>query len=123
MAESVVTIDKPSLDGRTSGGKFTKGHRISVGNKGNRTMTRAKELHRVLYNAVGTASLKKIIEKMIEQAKKGDKDARKECFDRLWGKAQQNLVIGGNQELPPIRLEIVRDDRPAAITVDSEVID
>lgn len=104
---------EPSQVGRSPKGKFAKGNKCSVGNKGNTMHDKAKELHEVLYAAVGTKNLKKIIKKMIEQAEEGDKDARKELFERLWGKAKQSIEVGGVQELPPIRIVIVKDDKDA----------
>ena len=123
----VKAEDKPSQDGRTPKGKFVKGNKCSVGNKGNTMHDKAKALQRVLFDAVGTKSLGKIVKKMVEQAEAGDKDARKECFERLWGKAKQSIEHSGGSELPPITLMIVKEGNDLAAgsvkVIESEVID
>ncbi len=81
--------------GRTSEGKFGKGNRCSVGNKGN-TSEKAKALKTILLKAVTEKDIKAIAKKLVENAKKGDIHATKELFDRLWGRAIQEVDLGDN---------------------------
>jgi hypothetical protein len=86
---------EPSIDGkhgRDSSGKFVKGNKVAVGNQGPRNQT-AKELKKVLAKTITDDDIKKIVKKCIQQAKKGNKDARKELFDRLWGRPRQGIDI------------------------------
>ena len=96
MAKKKKTKSKPravGADGRTNEGKFTKGNQCSVGNK-SRTSEKAKALKRVLLEAVTEKDIKVIAKKMLSQAKSGDQYARKELFDRLWGRAIQEVDLG-----------------------------
>lgn len=89
---------KPSSSdssGRDIQGRFTKGNRNSVGNVG-KSSEHAKALKKALVAAVTEDDIKEILAKMITQAKDGDNYARKELFDRLWGRAIQEVDIGEN---------------------------
>lgn len=89
---------KPRADGsvgRKSNGQFAKGHTYSVGNKSH-TNEKAKELKAALFSAVTEKDIKAICKKMLSQAKNGDTHARKELFDRLWGRAIQEVDLGEN---------------------------
>lgn len=91
---------QPSIDGklgRDNSGQFVKGHRISIGNKGP-TNQKAKELKKLFAECVTPDAMKKICKKCIAQAKNGNKDARKEIFDRLWGKPIQGVEVGMEDE-------------------------
>ena len=81
-----------STDGRNTEGKFIKGNQCSVGNasSGDR---RAKELKKALYDAITAEDIKEIIDKLKEKAKAGDTTAAKEIFDRLWGRAKQEIDV------------------------------
>ncbi len=79
--------------GRNNKGQFGKGNKCSVGNVG-QSSEQAKELKKVLIAAVTEKDIKAIVRKMISQAKKGDNYARKELFDRLWGRAIQEVDLG-----------------------------
>ncbi len=81
--------------GRDNNGYFAKGNKIGVGNTG-RSSEHARELKRALIEAVTEKDIKAILKKMITQAKAGDNYARKELFDRLWGRAIQEVDIGDN---------------------------
>jgi len=81
--------------GRDSKGRFGTGNRLSVGNKGN-TSEKAKVLKTILLKTITENDIKAIVKKMVEQSKKGDDRARKELFDRLWGKALQEVDLGDN---------------------------
>jgi hypothetical protein len=48
--------------------------------------------------AKGRETLQEIVRKMIEDAANGDRDARRELFDRVDGKPQQQLTVDGDGE-------------------------
>lgn len=50
--------------------------------------------------AQGRDSLLNVVRKMIDDAEEGDKEARREFFDRLDGKAAQSLTVAGDAENP-----------------------
>lgn len=79
--------------GRDSKGHFIKGNKVSVGNIGP-SSEYAKQLKQVLLGQVKEKDIKAIVKKMIAQSKAGDDKARKELFDRLWGKAPQEVDLG-----------------------------
>ena len=83
-------------DGRNSKGQFQKGNTLSKGNSGGGNKEDAKKLKRTLIEAVSEKDIKLIVKKMVFQAKNGDAAARKELFDRLWGRAIQEVDIGDN---------------------------
>ena len=78
-------------DGRNSKGQFQKGNTLSKGNSGGGNKEDAKKLKRTLIEAVSEKDIKLIVKKMVFQAKNGDAAARKELFDRLWGRAKQEI--------------------------------
>ena len=82
------------IDGRTNKGKFAKGNQCSVGNSGGGNKEKAKALKRALIEAVTEKDIIAVLKKMLSQAKKGDAAARKELFDRLWGRAIQEVDLG-----------------------------
>ena len=87
---------KPSSNGRhgrNNKGQFAKGHKLSVGNKGH-VNEKARELKKALIEAVGEKDIKAISKKLIEKAKAGDIPATRELFDRLWGRAIQEVDLG-----------------------------
>ena len=81
-------------DGRNSNGQFKEGNILSRGNSGGGNKEKAKELKRALIDAVTEKDIIAILKKMLSQAKKGDAAARKELFDRLWGRAIQEVDLG-----------------------------
>ena len=83
-------------DGRNSKGQFQKGNTLSKGNSGGGNKEDAKKLKRTLIEAVSEKDIKLIVKKMVFQAKNGDAAARKELFDRLWGRAIQEVDLGEN---------------------------
>ena len=90
--------EKPSSNGqhgRNLNGQFAKGNQLGKGNLGN-TNLYARELKVALLSGVTEKDIKLIVKKMIKQAKAGDSNARKELFDRLWGRAIQEVDIGEN---------------------------
>ena len=92
------TKRKPSTngaDGRNSDGQFAKGNRLSVGNKSH-TNEKAIALKEAYINAITEDDIKKIVTEQISKAKKGNTIAAKEIFDRLWGRAKQEVELGEN---------------------------
>lgn len=81
--------------GRSSKGYFAKGNQIGLGNKG-KSSEKARELKKALLNAVTEEDIKVIVTKMISQAREGDTPSTKELFDRIWGKAKQEVDFGEN---------------------------
>jgi hypothetical protein len=45
--------------------------------------------------AMFIAEKKPIFERLIKDAKDGDPQARKELFERVWGKVKENIDLGG----------------------------
>ena len=82
-------------DGRSTKGKFVKGNQCAIGNKSH-TSEHAKALKIALLLAVTKKDIEAIGKKMISEAKKGNIPAAKELFDRLWGRAIQEVDIGDN---------------------------
>lgn len=80
-------------DGRNIKGQFEKGNSLSVGNKSH-TNEKAKALKKALLEAITEKDIKKIGKKLVSKAKGGDVPATKELFDRLWGRAIQEVDIG-----------------------------
>lgn len=85
--------------GRDKSGRFTKGNSLSKGNHNVEIIAKARELKKALINAVNDKDIEKIAKKLVYEAKKGNIPAIKELFDRLWGRAKQE--IEGNINLIP----------------------
>lgn len=95
-----VKKKKPRSNGKLGGGRnnkgqFLKGHKYSVGNLGN-TNLHARALKTALLEAVTEKDIEAIAKKLLSKAKAGDIQATKELFDRLWGRAIQEVDIGAN---------------------------
>ena len=80
--------------GRSSSGQFSKGNTIGKGSLGN-TNEPAKKLKQALIDSITAKDIKEIADEMISQAKSGDAQARKELFDRIWGRAPQSVEVSG----------------------------
>lgn len=81
--------------GRNNQGQFVNGNRCSVGNTSH-TNEKAKALKNALLEAITEEDIKKISDKLKEKAKTGDVPAAKELFDRIWGRAKQEVDLGEN---------------------------
>lgn len=84
---------KPSADGQTdrdNSGQFVNGNKAAVGNEKG-TDRSSKWLKKALYDAVTEKDVTEIAQKLVEKAKDGDVSATKELFDRLWGRAMQEI--------------------------------
>jgi len=53
--------------------------------------------------AKGRETLQEIVRKMLDDAAMGDRDARRELFDRVDGKPQQQVTVDGDGEGGAIR--------------------
>ena len=88
---------KPSTNGANAGrdnkGRFGKGNNIGKGNKGN-TNEKAKALKAILLETITENDIRYIAKKLAKKAKAGDVQATKELFDRLWGRAIQEVDLG-----------------------------
>lgn len=51
----------------------------------------------------GRDSLNIVVAKMLDDAEDGDREARRELFDRLDGKPKQTNVVQGDEEGGPVR--------------------
>ena len=84
---------EPSADGQTdrdNSGQFVNGNKAAVGNEKGTDRT-SKWLKKALYDTVTEKDVVAIAKKLVAKAKKGDIPATKELFDRLWGKAMQEI--------------------------------
>ena len=90
---------KPSSNGANAGrdnkGRFGKGNNIGKGNRGN-TNEKAKALKAILLKTITEEDIREIAKKLAKKAKNGDVQATKELFDRLWGRAIQEVDLGEN---------------------------
>ena len=84
-------------NGHDEKGRFTKGNE---GGPGNPYAKQAAELKAALYNAVTEQDIEEIAAKLIASAKRANIPAIKELFDRLWGKAPQDVNLGGQEDNP-----------------------
>jgi len=88
----------PSVStGRDNKGHFIKGNKVSVGNLG-KSSEHARQLKQILLATVKDEDVKAIVNKMITQAIAGDAKARSELFDRLWGRAPQEVDLGSTDD-------------------------
>jgi len=95
------------------GREKTGGRQKGVGNK------KKKALDAVLSEIMTYRDMLHVYGMMISQAKKGDKDARKELLNRLHGKAPMAVDININDTRPILRAPFA-GPRPRVIDVDVE---
>ncbi len=86
--------DAPLTNGRNGKGQFVNGNGAGKGHKASAAYEKAKQLKRVFAAAITDDAVKKIALSLVKSAKKGDVQAAKEIFDRLWGKAPQAIELG-----------------------------
>ena len=82
---------------RDEKGRFVKGHTQSIGNKGGGRLPKSREerYYRVTISTCTFADWRAIIEKAVDQAKRGDAVARKFLADYLVGVPTQDHTIRG----------------------------
>ena len=73
--------------GRDAKGRFVKGHRLSVGNKGGRPSRAVEENYlRILLKVMDEAGWEKVCRTWLSYAQAGDMQAIRELSNRLLGK-------------------------------------
>lgn len=96
---------------RDANGRFTKGHKLSVGNGGGRPKKSIEERYlRALSSRVSAADWKEIIDRAIADAKDGDYKARQWLSDYLIGKPVQSVDMAASGE---VILKVIRVERKA----------
>ena len=84
------------MSNRDSNGRFVKGHKASVGNKGGRPPKKREErFYEIALRACTFKDWRAIVKKAVEQAKGGDTAARKFLADYLMGPPAQRHEITG----------------------------
>ena len=84
---------------REANGRFAKGNQIGKGNNGGRPPKRREDrYYEIMMNACTFADWKAIGKKAVEQARGGDKDARKWLADYLIGPAPKKLDVTSGGE-------------------------
>ena len=78
---------------RDSKGQFVRGNKASKGIV-KKSDKKSRTLKNALIEAVTEKDIKAIAKKLISKAKKGEVIAIRELFDRLWGRAKQEVEIG-----------------------------
>lgn len=84
---------KPSSNGRNRRGQFTKKNKAAVGRKDKPVDVKTKKLKETYINAITENDIKEIVKGQVSKAKEGDTTAAKEIFDRLWGRAKQEIDV------------------------------
>ena len=102
-AKAAVKKRSPSGEKRSRRGTFVKGNPGGPGRpKGSSDKAEAHELKAALVAAVTTEDIAAITRALVEKAKKGNPYAAVVLFDRIWGKAPQDVNLGGNASAPII---------------------
>lgn len=90
---------------RDENGRFVKGH---SGNPNGGSAKKRSASYLAAFNKTLTIQdMKAIVAKAVEQAKAGDKDARRFVADYALGKPQQRVEVSGDGNAPLV-IEIVR---------------
>ena len=76
-----------------SDGRFVKGNKAAVGRADKPADQKAKRLKEAFIGAITEADIKAIVAGQVKKAKEGDTAAAKEVFDRLWGRAKQDIDV------------------------------
>ena len=81
-------------NGRAENGQFAPGNKIGKGNTGGRPSKKREErYYEIALNTCSFKDFKAIVQKAVEQAMDGDKDARKWLADYLIGPAPKKLDV------------------------------
>ena len=84
---------KPIENGRNGKGQFGEGNQCAAGTHNVKATQISRELKKALLEAVSVEDVKKIVQKLVRQAKHGEIAAAKELFDRCLGKPLQTHEI------------------------------
>ena len=103
-----TTRSNNGLVGRNPNGQFAKGNKLSRGNKSHWN-EKAQQLKRALTDAITEKDIKDIAKGLIKKAKNGDAQAAREIFNRIWGRATQQLEIEKVVESREISIEELRE--------------
>lgn len=74
-------------------GRFVRGNNAAVGRADKPIDQKAKRLKEAYINAITEKDIKAIVAGQVKKAKEGDTAAAKEVFDRLWGRAKQEIDV------------------------------
>ena len=104
---------------------FTKGHRLSVGNKGNTAESRANKrfmsqaliagLLKIVEDKKGNKSRRvdRIIESLLTNAENGDNVAVNSIFNRVEGMPKQTTEVNANINARVVAAQITKEMSPA----------
>ena len=93
------TLPSPNgANGRSAGGRFTKGN---PGGPGNPHARHVAAIRSVLMSAVSDDDLRAIVSTLVEKAKAGDVMAAREVLDRLLGKAKVAVAVEPEPQRTP----------------------
>lgn len=99
-------MDAASDPNRDHTGKFVAGNKAAVGNKGGGAPSKEhiRKFNKAIRSEVTDADLEEIVRTAIGQAKEGDRFARQWLWDRVVGKAMQQIAHLDGDETDLTRL-------------------
>jgi hypothetical protein len=99
------------MNGRDEKGRYVKGHKSTGGR-----LSRPKEemYYRVLMTRCTQKDWQAIVDKAVDQAKRGDSTARKWLSDYLIGAVEQYLDVTSGGQTLQIKVEYVNSPYPAS---------
>ena len=96
------------LVGRNPNGQFAKGNKLFKVNKSHWN-EKAQQLKKAMTDAITEKDIRDIAKGLVKKAKGGDSQAAREIFDRIWGKASQQMQVESVVESRTISDEELRD--------------
>jgi hypothetical protein len=118
MAEHNGEQPRPSPSvgtGRDGKGRFAGGNKAARGNLMN---VKVQRLRVKFLRCVTDKDVAEVTQTMVRQAREGDAAARRELYDRLFGKSRQPLELSGPDSRPLLDLEAQRCLLTSAAAVD-----
>ncbi len=111
-----MTLSSPNgSNGRDGHGRFAQGN---PGGPGNPHAAAVGRWRTALAHTVTEDDLRAVIAKLVERAKAGERWAVCELLDRCLGKPVQPVGTAGELETRPVRIALVLDEGPAAVSRD-----